>query len=173
MPFTPIHMILAAPLKAAAPRHFSVIIFGGTQIAMDIEPLIRSYLGHAELHAVSHTPLAAFLIAAACAFVWRFLERWRGWTPQSRLMLWLSAFYGTFSHLYFDFLYHLDPAMYWGRCATEKMDAACTISVESQTVAMLALGITPVLWLTRVTCRQAARSWRYWKDRRTATPVSE
>ncbi len=173
MPFTPIHMILAAPLKAAVPRHFSVIVFGGTQIAMDIEPLIRSCLGHDELHAVTHNPLAACLIAAACAFAWRFLERWRGWTPQSRLMLWLSAFYGTLSHILLDSLYHIDPSMRWGRCATEHIDAGCDTSIEYQMLLGVALFSTPVLWLTRIACRQATRGWRYWKDRRTASPVSE
>ena len=71
MPFTPLHLVLAAPVKAGAPRHFSVIVFGATQIVMDIEPLIRSYRGDAELHSLTHNPLAACLIAIACAHLAR------------------------------------------------------------------------------------------------------
>ena len=166
MPFTPVHMLLAAPIKAAAPRHFSVIVFGGVQIAMDIEPLIRSYLGHEELHSLTHNPFAACLIATACALIWRTLEGWRGWKPQTRLMLWLSAFYGALSHLLFDAAYHLDPTMSWGRCAVEHWDAGCDTSMEFQMLVGLAIYSTPVLFMLRLASRQAVRGWAYLRARR-------
>ena len=166
MPFTPFHLLLAAPAKAGAPRHFSVVVFGGVQVAMDIEPLIRSYLGHADLHGLTHNPFAACLIATACALVWRALEHWRRWRPMPRFMLWFSAFYGALSHLLFDAAYHLDPRMNWGRCAVEHWDAGCDTSMEFQMLAGLAIFATPVLWLSRLAFRLAARRWATLRARR-------
>lgn len=166
MPFTPVHMILAAPIKAAAPRHFSIIVFGGVQVAMDLEPLIRSYLGHDELHSLTHNPLAACIIATACALIWRALEGWRGWEPQTRLMLWLSAFYGALSHLVFDAAYHLDPAMRWGECARQQWDAGCSTSLESQAIVGIAIFSTPVLFMLRLAIRQAVQGWACLRARR-------
>ena len=39
MPFTPIHLGPGAALKAIGGRHFSFMVFGGSQVLMDIEPL--------------------------------------------------------------------------------------------------------------------------------------
>ena len=40
MPFTPFHMGPALALKAVTGRHFSVLVFGIAQVAMDVEPLV-------------------------------------------------------------------------------------------------------------------------------------
>ena len=39
MPFTPLHMGPGMFVKAAMPRHFSIIVFGLTQIVLDLEAL--------------------------------------------------------------------------------------------------------------------------------------
>jgi hypothetical protein len=41
MPFTPFHLGPGALFKAAGGEHFSFTIFAGSQVLMDIEPLIR------------------------------------------------------------------------------------------------------------------------------------
>ena len=38
MPFTPFHPGAGAVFKATGGRHFSFMVFGGTQVLMDLEP---------------------------------------------------------------------------------------------------------------------------------------
>ena len=40
MPFTPLHLGVGACCKAVGQRRFSFMIFAGTQVLMDIEPLL-------------------------------------------------------------------------------------------------------------------------------------
>ena len=40
MPFTPIHLGPGLAFKAIGGRHFSLMVFGGAQVLMDLEPLI-------------------------------------------------------------------------------------------------------------------------------------
>jgi hypothetical protein len=70
-------------LKALAGRHFSLMVFGFSQVAIDIEPLVRIIRGDAVLHGFTHTYLGATLIALVSALVGRpvcqFLLRY--WDP--------------------------------------------------------------------------------------------
>ncbi|MEG1399527.1 MAG: hydrolase, partial [Acinetobacter sp.] len=45
MPFTPLHLGVGACCKAVGQRHFSFMIFAGTQVLMDIEPLLGLIYG--------------------------------------------------------------------------------------------------------------------------------
>lgn len=67
MPFTPFHMGAALIVKPAARQHFSVLVFGIAQVAMDIEPLIGMILDWDVLHGPSHTILGALAIGALVA----------------------------------------------------------------------------------------------------------
>lgn len=70
-------------LKAFAGRRFSLMVFGFSQIGIDIEPLVRIIRGDAALHGFTHTYLGATLVAFVSAFVGRpvcqFLLRY--WNP--------------------------------------------------------------------------------------------
>src|SRR5262245_22762510 len=86
MPFTPFHMGPGLAVKAIAGRHFILIVFGFSQIAIDIEPLIRIVRGDAVLHGWTHTYLGATLVAIIAAVVGRPICRliWESWTPDPR-----------------------------------------------------------------------------------------
>ena len=125
MPFTPFHMGPALAVKAVCGRHFSLMVFGFSQIAIDIEPLVHIIRGDAVLHGFTHTYLGATLIALASVLVGRpvcqFLLKY--WTPDpsSPFLNWLhgpkllswpaaiaSAFVGTYSHVFLDSIMHFD-----------------------------------------------------------------
>lgn len=125
MPFTPLHMGPALVIKAAAGRHFSVLVFGIAQVAMDIEPLLGIIRGWNVLHGWTHTYLGATLIGLAVFLLapplcqW-LLRRWNHELEQHRLH-WLrspepltrgaaltGAFAGTWSHVLFDSIMHHD-----------------------------------------------------------------
>ena len=62
MPFTPFHLGPGAAFKAIGGKHFSFMVFGGTQVLMDIEPLVAILRGSPVLHGVTHTILGALVI---------------------------------------------------------------------------------------------------------------
>ena len=56
MPFTPFHLGPGALFKAIGGNRFSFMVFGGSQVLMDVEPLVHILRGDAVLHGIS-TPL--------------------------------------------------------------------------------------------------------------------
>lgn len=125
MPFTPFHMGPGLAMKAVCGRHFSLMVFGFSQVAIDIEPLVRIIRGDDVLHGFTHTYLGATLIALVSVLVGRpvcqFLLKY--WTPDpnSPFLNWLqgpkliswpaaiaSAFMGTYSHVFLDSIMHFD-----------------------------------------------------------------
>jgi len=114
VPVTPFHMGPALLVKAAAPRRFSLVIFGLSQVAIDVEPIVGLFRGAAVLHGFSHTLTGATLIALACVLLGRPLcERVLGVlngrpTPIGTTAAWSGAFVGTYSHLVLDGMMHLD-----------------------------------------------------------------
>ena len=71
MPVTPFHMGPGVAIKAVAGPYFSLMVFGFSQAAMDIESLVRIIRGDAVLHGLTHTYLGATLIGLASAVVGR------------------------------------------------------------------------------------------------------
>jgi len=64
MPFSPFHLGPGVALKAVGGRHFSFMVFGGTQVLMDLEPLIGLIQGWTVLHGYSHTLAGALVIGS-------------------------------------------------------------------------------------------------------------
>ena len=112
-------------VKPAVRRHFSVLVFGIAQVAMDIEPMIGMIRGWNVLHGPSHTILGALLIGAVvawlspllCNFILnRFnqevahhkLQWLQEPYPITRIASLTGAFFGTLSHLILDSLMHHD-----------------------------------------------------------------
>ena len=60
-------------VKPAGRRHFSVLVFGIAQVAMDIEPMIGMMRGWNILHGPSHTTLGALPICAVVAWLSQLL----------------------------------------------------------------------------------------------------
>src|SRR5205807_4798279 len=71
MPFTLFHMGPGLAVKAVCGRHFSLTVFGFSQVAMDIEPLVRILRGDHILHGWTHTYAGATLIALVSLLVGR------------------------------------------------------------------------------------------------------
>lgn len=119
MPFTPFHLGPGALFKAAGGERFSFMIFGGSQILMDVEPLVHIIRGDPVLHGTSHTVAGAFVIAIASAVAGRpicsallarsgIMDR-----PISWSVAWVSAFVGTYSHILLDAIMHRDMNPLW------------------------------------------------------------
>ncbi len=125
MPFTPFHMGAALIAKPAIRQHFSVLVFGVAQVAMDIEPMLGMIWGWPVLHGPSHTILGALLIALVVAWLApplcnAILKKFNTelghyklhWLqepyPITRPAALTGAFFGTLSHVLLDSLIHHD-----------------------------------------------------------------
>lgn len=117
MPFTPIHMGAGIATKAVLQGSFSLMVFGWTQIVMDIQPLIVLITGEGHLHGFTHTYLGAVLIAIFSALSGKYLSE-VGLVilgvakDQPIKILWrvcfISAFLGSLSHVLLDSIMHTD-----------------------------------------------------------------
>jgi hypothetical protein len=103
--------------KAMLRGSFSLMVFGWTQVLMDLQPLIVMVTGSGELHGFTHTYLGAVLIGAAAAATGKPLF---GWSlsvvapvrrPPVRITWWvalLSGLFGSASHVALDSIMHSD-----------------------------------------------------------------
>lgn len=117
MPFTPVHMGPGILLKSIFQGGFSLMVFGWTQIVMDLQPLFVLITGEGHLHGFSHTYIGATLLAVFSALTGKYLAEF-GLNllnivkdPNFKI-LWrvcfLSAFLGSFSHVLLDSIMHRD-----------------------------------------------------------------
>ncbi len=117
MPFTPLHMGPGVLIKAVLQGSFSLMVFGWTQIVMDLQPLIVMITGEGHLHGFTHTFVGAVLIAIVAALSGKYLSELGlmllkiGISETIRIKWWvafLSAFIGSFSHVVLDAIMHSD-----------------------------------------------------------------
>lgn len=118
MPFTPIHMGPGILIKSLLQSSFSLMVFGWTQIVMDIQPLIVLLSGEGHLHGFTHTYIGAILIAIFAALTGKHLSelglkmlKTSKINNQISIAWWvvfLSAFIGSFSHVFLDSIMHSD-----------------------------------------------------------------
>src|SRR5690242_21468227 len=81
MPVTPFHMGPGLLAKALLGRHLSLMVFGFSQVAIDLEPMAHLVRGDAVLHGFAHTYIGATLVAsfsvvAGRPICQRLLARW-------------------------------------------------------------------------------------------------
>ena len=120
MPFTPLHMGPGLLIKAPMQGAFSLMVFGWTQILIDIQPLVVLLTGHGALHGISHTYLGATPIALLAAlsgkyageFGLRVLRR-PEFLPIGWRTAFASAFIGAYSHVAIDGIMHADMSPLW------------------------------------------------------------
>lgn len=115
MPFTPLHMGPGLLVKAVLQGSFSLMVFGWTQILMDIQPLVVIVTGVGHLHGFSHTLVGATLIGAVAALSGKYAAefglrviREARYLPVRWPVAWGSAFIGAYSHVLLDGVMHAD-----------------------------------------------------------------
>ena len=115
MPFTPIHMGPGFAIKSILKKNFSLMVFGGSQIVIDIHPLIVILSDRGTIHGFTHTYLGATLIAFFCALSGKYLGelglkimRKKEYLPINWNVAFISAFIGTYSHVLLDSVMHSD-----------------------------------------------------------------
>ena len=115
MPFTPLHMGPGLAIKSLLQKNFSLVVFGWSQIVIDIQPLLVILSGKGTVHGFTHTYLGATLIALFCALSGKYLGelglrmiREKQYLPINWNVAFISAFIGTYSHVMLDSVMHTD-----------------------------------------------------------------
>lgn len=113
MPFTPYHMGPGILVKALLRGSFSLMIFGWTQVVMDVQPLIVTFTHEGRYHGFTHTYVGATLLAVVTAVTGKYLaELMLNVLPREKdkrigiswSVAFLSAFIGAYSHVLLDSL---------------------------------------------------------------------
>jgi len=144
MPFTPLHLGPGAAFKALGGARFSFMVFGGSQVLMDLEPMVQMLRGASVLHGSSHTLGGALAIGALAGAIGRpisafVLERLRiPHHPFTWRASFAGAFVGTLSHLLLDGLMH--PDMHPLRPLSDAAPWFGALPVGALHLACLALG---------------------------------
>lgn len=154
MPFTPFHLGPGAAFKAVGAPHFSFLVFGGSQVLMDIEPLIRLLSGEPVVHGISHSFVGAIAIGAISAVTGRpisnlvlSLSRVRH-RPITWRAAWIAAFAGTVSHVLLDAVMHPDMAPLWPFAAANPFLGLMSMpALHAMCVALGIVGILGILLL--------------------------
>ena len=91
------------------------MVFGWTQIIMDIQPLVVLLTGEGHLHGFSHTYIGAALIGAGSALTGKYAAEFglrlmgqSRYLPVSWPVAIISAFLGSFTHVLLDSVMHAD-----------------------------------------------------------------
>ncbi len=120
MPFTPLHLGVGACCKAVGQRRFSFMIFAGTQVLMDIEPLLGLIYNWQYLHLYTHNLIGATLIGSIALLIGKPINQWvlrsilnyKNWSISWRTAA-ISAYIGSFSHIFLDAFMHHDVYFFY------------------------------------------------------------
>jgi len=152
MPFTPLHMGPGLAVKAVMQRKFSLMVFGWSQVVIDLQPLLSMTTGLVELHGFSHTLLGATLIGLLSGATGKHLGEWGlralrapRHLPISWGVSFASAFIGTYSHVLIDSVMHVDVFLFYPLDLSRPLHAF--ISIDALHVLCVALAVLgAVVW---------------------------
>ena len=112
MPFTPYHMGFGLIAKSAKPAKVSLIMFGFSQIVIDLQQLYKHIMyphGFA-YHGLTHTIIGATIVAIICLLFRGMLERlFRQVISKSSAIY--GVFIGVYSHLLLDSFVHNEVSL--------------------------------------------------------------
>lgn len=120
MPVTPLHLGIGACCKAVGQHRFSFMIFAGTQVLMDIEPLLGLIYDWQYLHLYTHNFIGAVLIGSIALLIGKPISQWvlrsilnyKNWNISWRTAA-ISAYIGSFSHIFLDAFMHHDVYFFY------------------------------------------------------------
>lgn len=91
------------------------MVYGWSQILIDVQPLVVLLVGKGELHGFSHTYIGATVIAIVSALTGKYLGEiglriidMPNYNPINWRVAFVSAFIGTYSHVFIDSIMHVD-----------------------------------------------------------------
>jgi hypothetical protein len=145
MPFTPIHLGPGAFFKGIGGDRFSFMVFGGSQVLMDIEPAYRMIVSDPVIHGPSHTLVGASVIGLIATAIGKPISQLvlRQFHFQDANITWTAAangaFAGTFSHILFDAVMHSDMMPWMPLSKSNELLGLVSINTLHITCALLGI----------------------------------
>ena len=161
MPFTPIHLGPGLAFKALGGRHFSFMVFGGSQVLMDIEPLIGILQNKPILHGYTHTLLGTLVIGTIAGIIGRPISSYvlRLLAIPHPPFTWAAAFagayIGTFSHVLLDAIMHFDMSPWWPIASGNQLLSAISID-QLHLACLVAAVVGGIVFAIRLKARTRA-----------------
>ena len=130
MPLTPYHMGPGILAKALLRGSFSLVVYGWTQIIMDVQPLIADVTHEGPYHGFTHTYVGATLLGAGAAVTGKYIVDAgsyllpHSWRPRERTrwrVAFLSAFIGSYGHVVLDSFVPTDVRPWWPLSASNQL----------------------------------------------------
>lgn len=157
MPFTPYHLGPGMAFKAVLPEKFSLMVYGWSQVVMDIQPLIAIASGEAVWHGWTHTLAGAAGLGLVAAASGKYLAEWgvRLITLGRRKIQirWkaalLSSLIGSFSHILIDGFLHHDMQPFWPILSVNPLLAFGVSFEEMQLFCLVCGAIGIIIYLLR------------------------
>ncbi len=174
MPFTPIHMGPGMLVKSVIQERFSLMVFGWSQIVMDIQPLYAMFTGKVHLHGATHTYLGAIPVALIAVVTGKHLAAFglrrfdlADHLPISWGVALFSALIGALSHVFLDSIMHADLHPYAPYSLVNPM--LSYISVEGlhmwcSGVGVVGLLVYPLMKIVRPGHNNSLQARRPWRD---------
>lgn len=155
MPFTPYHLGPGMAFKAVMPEKISLMVFGWSQIVMDIQPLIAMSSGEAIWHGWTHTLAGAAGLGVVAAASGKYLAEWgvRLLTLGKRKIkigwgaAFLSGLIGSFSHILIDGFLHHDMQPFWPVSAVNPLLSFGATFSQVERFCLIASVVGAVLYL--------------------------
>lgn len=136
MPVTPLHLGIGACCKAVGQKRFSFMIFAGTQVLMDIEPLLGLIYGWPYLHIFTHNLIGATLIGSLAFVIGKPISQWILHTvfkSSDWMISWktavISAYIGSYSHIFLDAFMHHDVYFFYPLILKNPLQGLVTYSI--------------------------------------------
>ena len=162
MPFTPIHMGIAVPVKVVSEKKFNLMIFGWAQIVMDLQPLIVILTHRGQTHGITHTLIGAVVLGLVAAVSGKYMleiaAKIVGWRNlENGVLSWkivfISAYFGTLSHVLLDVLIYPDVELLWPFIEGNPLTFGF-LSLEVIGFCLVCGLVGGIVWLVRVIIRK-------------------
>ncbi len=143
--------------KGLAPKSQSILFFGFSQVAIDLEPAVKMLVGYpGSLHTVTHNPLGMIITVALCGVIWSWSQKQSWWGQGmpvlSKASLWDTAWWAVLTHFLLDLMSHED--MGYGVAKWFGMEDTEGTSIMLGVLGLLLLGIRWLV-LKAIACVQA------------------
>jgi len=151
-------------VKALLRGGFSLVVYGWTQIIMDVQPFVAILTGATRYHGATHTLVGATVLGAGAAVTGKYIVDVcssllpRRWRPRDRT-LWsvafLSAFIGSYVHVALDSIWHSDVAPLWPLSASSPLFGLVREGSYGFWVLCVWSGVIGAVWYITVTVLRA------------------
>ncbi|MGB4596298.1 MAG: metal-dependent hydrolase [Anaerolineaceae bacterium] len=144
MPFSPLHMGPALTAKAVSPTAVSLIVYGTSQILIDLQPLAAlTVMPQLRIHGLSHTFAVALILGVLAAAIGKYtgqflLNVFQRKNRERVEISWVKAFGwgigGALLHIAMDGLVYEDMQPFWPFMDYSRPNPMRYLGVSNQTM---------------------------------------